>query len=158
APLKPAKLPGLTIEPLTVDSGVTKFDLVLLLQESPQGLMGSIEYNTDLFDRPTIARLFAHFQVLLEGIVAHPDRPVAELPLVSPLEQQQALVDWNRTAVEFPLDTCVQDLFEMHAARRPGALALGCVDRQLTYGELNDRANQLARHLQSQGVGPETVV
>lgn len=158
APLAAAELPGLKLTPVAVPGGTAKFDLVFVLQETPQGLAGSIEYNTDLFDAATISRWSEHFRVLLEGIVANPDTPVAELPLLAPHERRRLLVAWNQTRSRDPFAACVVDAFETCAARTPQALAIADADGSWTYGELNTRANRLAWHLIDAGVGPEVLV
>jgi amino acid adenylation domain-containing protein len=135
-----------------------KFDLSLTVNDSPAGLHTSWEFSTDLYDAPTIERMARHFERLLEGVVADPQQRIAELPLLSGAERHQLLVQWNDTAVDYPADRCIHELFEAQAARAPHAVALVYEQQQLTYGELNARANQLAHHLIGLGVGPETLV
>ena len=144
------RLPNLTIEPM--------YDLSLLYRESEEGITGHFEYNTDLFDRATIRRLLGHYQTLLEGIVATPDRPIGELPLLTDAERHQLLVAWNATATAYPRDACVHTLFEAQVARTPDAVALAWDGGTLTYAALNARANQLAHRLRALGVGPDTLV
>ncbi|NJR49193.1 MAG: amino acid adenylation domain-containing protein [Leptolyngbyaceae cyanobacterium CSU_1_3] len=139
-----------------VDTGTTECDLYLELDERPEGLIGRIEYSTDLFDADTIARLAEHFQTLLEGIVAHPEHRLTELPLLTTAEQQQ-LATWNNTHVEYP-EICLHQLIEAQALRTPDAIAVQACEEQLTYQELNQRANQLANHLQSLGITPDGLV
>jgi amino acid adenylation domain-containing protein len=161
APLSPLELPGLTMSPLQIDSGMAKFDLTLSMVETRRGLMGEVEYSSDLFDEKTIARLTIHYQNLLQDIVsteASPDRRLSELALLTADEQRRLVVEWNDTYDDLATKRCVHELFEMQAARRPDALALSDIDAHLTYAELNRRANGLARHLQALGVGPETRV
>ncbi|HEY0737520.1 MAG TPA: amino acid adenylation domain-containing protein [Herpetosiphonaceae bacterium] len=149
-------LPGLTATRLDVSNGGAVFDLTLQLTESAGSLHGLCEYNTDLFDATTIARLAAHYAVLLQAIVADPDRSVAELPLLTAAEQEQ-LDLLNATRVEYPQDLLPAWL-SAQAQRTPEQTALIFRDRRLSYRELEQRANQLARHLQSLGVGPESRV
>jgi amino acid adenylation domain-containing protein/non-ribosomal peptide synthase protein (TIGR01720 family) len=164
-------LPGLTLSPLPIENGTAKFDLILSLTETGQGLAGTLEYNTDLFDRETIVRMAGHFQTLLEGIVVHPDQRLSDLPLLTEAERQQILVEWNATtplpSPHFPLNFaehggseggCIHQLFEAQAGKTPEAVALTFEGQQLTYRELNGRANQLAHSLQKQGVGPDVLV
>ena len=158
APLEPLQLSGLTLSPLVVDTDTAKFDVTLELAEGPGGLTSSIEYNTDLFDSDTIERMAGHFQTLLEGIVANPDARVSELPLLTEAERHQLLVDWNKTETDYPRDKCIHELFEAQVERTPDANALVFEGKQLTYGELNRRANQLAHYLRKLGVGPEVLV
>ncbi|HID51266.1 MAG TPA: amino acid adenylation domain-containing protein, partial [Anaerolineae bacterium] len=113
---------------------------------------------TDLFDRSTIQRMIGHFQTLLEGIAADPQRPITELPLLTPAEQQLMLVDWNDTAVPFPDHTCIHHLFEEQVKRQPEVTAVTLDGQSLSYDQLNRKANQLAHHLLAQGVAPETIV
>jgi natural product biosynthesis luciferase-like monooxygenase protein/amino acid adenylation domain-containing protein/HAD superfamily phosphatase (TIGR01681 family) len=157
-PMPRLELPGLTIRPLEVDTAAAMFDLTLSLSESDQQIVGSLEYNTDLFSSQRIARILAHFQTLLEGIVANPDQQLAELPLLTAAERQQILGEWNATQVPYPTDVCLHQLFEAQVARIPAAVALVFEDQQLTYAELNRRANQLAHYLRSLGIGPDVRV
>jgi amino acid adenylation domain-containing protein len=149
---------GLSWRPFDVDIGTAKFDLTLELNETAEGLTGWFEYCTDLFDAATVARMAAHFQTLLEGIVANPDQRVSELPLISEAERNQLLVEWNDTAKPFPKEKCVHQLFEEQAARTPQATALIFQNQALTYRELNQRADQCAHRLRLLGVGPDVVV
>ncbi|MFN8596436.1 MAG: amino acid adenylation domain-containing protein [Anaerolineae bacterium] len=158
APAQPLTLPGLTVTDVPVDVGIANFDLTLTMQAKPDGLSGTFEYNTDLFDAATIERLAQHLQVLLSGIVAKPDRSIAALPIMSEAEERRILIDWNDTPTAYAIDRCVQHLFEAQAACRPDAVAVVSGDRQLTYRELNQRANRLAHYLQTFGVGPETLI
>ena len=147
---------GLTIT--TQDIGnQTRFDLEFHLWMVPEGLAGPLIYNTDLFERSTILRMLTHFQTLLEGIAANPDTRLSELPLLTKEEQKQAR-KWSRSKTEYERDLSVQTLVEAQAVRRPEAPALVYGTRQLTYGELNQRANQLAHYLQRRGVGLEARV
>ncbi|MHC5728802.1 MAG: AMP-binding protein, partial [Nostoc sp.] len=152
------ELPGLTLSPLESESGSAKFDLTLSIKETAQRLVGSLEYNTDLFEKSTIGRMTEHLQTLLSGIVANPKQRLSELPVLTELEQQTLLVDWNDTSVEYPQQQCIHQLFEAQVERTPDAIAVVFEDQQLTYRELNGRANQLAQYLRSLGVGSEVLV
>ncbi len=152
------ELPGLQIEPLELENINAKFDLTLSIQSSESGLVCGWEYKTDLFDRSTIERLAVNFQTLLESIVANPQQRVAQLPILSAIEQQQIVETWNQTQADYPLDRCFPQLFEAQVARTPDAIAVSFGDRHLTYQQLNVRANQWARHLVELGVGAETIV
>ncbi|MEH1824946.1 MAG: amino acid adenylation domain-containing protein [Nostoc sp.] len=169
APQSAANLPGLTIQnvPLPLDVKV-RFDLEVNYWEIPGGLEGVWCYNTDLFDATTITRIGQHFQTLLTAIVANPKARISELTLLSQTEHHQLLVEWNDTQVDYPHDLCIHQLFEEQVKRTPDAVAVVFVDerseasrrvnQQLTYGELNSRANQLAHYLQSLGVGADVLV
>ncbi|MBA3920895.1 MAG: amino acid adenylation domain-containing protein, partial [Nostocaceae cyanobacterium] len=139
-------------------SGITNFDLSLKLEETSTAINGYFEYRTDLFKAETISRMVGHFQTLLAGIVTNPARGIAELPLLTAKEQQQILVDWNNTATDYPNDKCIHELFAIQVARNPEAIAVVFAGQQMTYGELNTRANQLAHYLRSLGVGSEVPV
>jgi amino acid adenylation domain-containing protein len=158
APQKSLQLEGLTLSYLKTESRVAKFDLLLFMADSADGIKGALEYNTDLFEPATIERLLSHFRILLEAIVAQPERAVTELPLLSDAERRQLLVEWNETDVEAGTDSCIHHMFEEQVVRTPLATALVFGKERLTYAELNQRANQLAHHLQSLGVGPEVLV
>ncbi len=158
APMGELELPGCTWCELHPESTIAKFDLTLSMSETDRGLVGSWEYNTDLFDESTIERMAAHFQNLLSAIVENPQRAVAELPLLSEAERHQLLTEWNDTATEYPQDKCIHQLFEEQVEKIPDAVAVVFENQQLTYQQLNQRANQLAHHLQSKGVGPEVLV
>jgi len=120
--------------------------------------MGVWEYNTDLFNSETIERMTGHFLTLLEGIIANPREQVSQLPLLTKVEQQQLLIDGHNTEVDYPVDKCIHQLFEEQVERTPNAVAVVFEGQQLTYSELNYRANQLAHYLQSLGVKPDELV
>jgi amino acid adenylation domain-containing protein len=126
--------------------------------EEVEGLRGMLEYNTDLFDATTIERMAGHFHTLLEGIVTNLEQRIGTLPLLTEPERHQLLVAWNATQTEYPRDLCVHQRFEAQAARTPDRVAVVFEGQRLTYRELNQRANQLAHHLQSLGVGPDVLV
>ncbi|WP_287314903.1 non-ribosomal peptide synthetase, partial [Moorena sp. SIO1G6] len=156
-PLTDDKL-GWTVSQLEVDSGTSKFNLTFNLEERPEGMIGAIEYNTDLFDATTIDRAIGHFMTLLEGIVANPETSIAQLPLLTEAERHQLLVEWNDTAVNYPQDKCIHQLFEEQVERTPDAVAVAFEEQTLTYQELNGQANQLAHYLRKLGVKPDTLV
>ncbi|MFN8596434.1 MAG: amino acid adenylation domain-containing protein [Anaerolineae bacterium] len=157
-PSQPITLPGLTLTHLQPESGVSNFDLTLVLEETADGLSGAIEYSTDLFDADTIERLAEHFELLLTSIVADPDRSIATLPLLADHEQHQLLIEWNATHADYAHDRCVHQLIEAQAERTPRAIAIAAGDKTVTYRELNRRSNQLAHYLQKLGVGPDQLV
>jgi amino acid adenylation domain-containing protein len=158
APMGQLELPGLTLTPVEMESGTAKFDLTLVMTETEQGLQGIWEYNRDLFDASTIRRMISQFQTLLEGIVAHPDQRLAELPLLSAAERHQLLREWNNTPVPYPQTQCLHQLFEAQVGRTSAATAVVFADQSLTYTQLNQRANQLAHYLQQRGVGLDGLV
>ncbi|WP_164021073.1 amino acid adenylation domain-containing protein [Pyxidicoccus trucidator] len=152
------ELPGLSLRVLETELETVKFDLSLLLEDSPEGLGGALNYNTDLFDASTAERMVGHYRTLLEALVAGEDRRLGALPLLTASEREQLLVHWNATSAEFPRDTPLHALFSEQAARTPDAVALVLGGEQLTYGELERRSNQLAHHLRAYGVKPGTRV
>ncbi|MEG4594111.1 amino acid adenylation domain-containing protein [Microcoleus sp. F8_C2] len=152
------QMEGLRVSPLAVETGITHFDLALFIEKTSSGLIGEWEYNTDFFDDATIARITAHFHTLLSGIVANPEAPISDLPLLTQQEQHQLLFEWNDTTKDYPQDKCIHQLFEAQVENSPNAVAVVFEGKQLTYRELNARANQLAHYLQSLGVGPEVLV
>ena len=158
AAVAPARLSGLKLQPRDVDGGTAKFDLTLSMMETPQGLRAALEYNLDLFDRDTAARMLGHFQMLLEGIAAVPDQKLSKLPLLTADERQQLLVEWNNTGTPYPENETVPQLFDRQAARTPEAIAVKFEDRRLTYRELDARAGRLANYLRGLGVGPDVLV
>ncbi|MEM7555656.1 MAG: amino acid adenylation domain-containing protein [Cyanobacteria bacterium P01_A01_bin.84] len=139
-------------------NGTSKFDLTLFMEDSEQGLVATCEYNTDLFNVNTINRMLGHFQTLLSNIVNDPQQCISELPLLTPPERQQLLVEWNDTEKDYPQDKCIHQLFEEQVEITPSDIAVIFGQQQLTYQELNSRANQLAHYLQRQGVKSDTVV
>jgi amino acid adenylation domain-containing protein len=157
-PIPSVELPGLTLSTVELNAETAIFDLSLLMQETEQGLMGSLEYNRDLFDAETIARMGEHFQNLLQAIAINPEKRLSDLPLLSAAEQQQLLVDWNNTQVDYPLDRCIHQLIETQVEITPDAVAIVWGNEQLTYRQLNTKANQLAHYLQSLGVGADVLV
>jgi amino acid adenylation domain-containing protein len=158
APESELKLPGLSLSSIDEDSNTAKFDLSLDLFESSFGLTGAFEYSTDLFEASTIERMIGHFQVLLKAIVTHPETKLSELPLLTEAERNQILFHWNDTKIEYPLNQCIHSLFEAQVTKTPNAVAVVYQDQQLTYQELNTKANQLAHYLQTLGVKPESLV
>jgi amino acid adenylation domain-containing protein len=158
APRPLPNLSGMSFARVDLDSKTSKFDLTLSLRERDGKLIGFVEYSTDLFDASTIERLVGHLQTLLSGIVADPDQPIRTLPLLTEKEGHQMLVEWNDTAVDYPKDCCIHELFEAQVERTPDAVAVQFEGKQLTYRELNRRANQLAYYLRKLGVGPEKLV
>ncbi|MEH2050562.1 amino acid adenylation domain-containing protein [Nostoc sp.] len=158
APKSEIELTGLTVSWLLIESAIAKFDLTLSMESTSTGLVGGWEYNTDLFDSSTIERMTGHFVTLLEAIVANPNERISQLPILTAFEQQQLLVEWNDTQVDYPQDKCIHQLFEEQVERTPDAVAVVFENQQLTYHELNCRANQLAHYLRSLGVGADVLV
>ena len=157
-PVGEIELPDLTLRKLDIDSGTARFELYLELTEVEDHLSGMVQYSLDLFERGFIERFVGHYQALLEGMVTHPDRPLAALPLLTEAERRQLLGHWNDTAMDVPMDTPFQTLFEGIVQASPGRLAVACEDRQLTYAELAAQGGAVSHHLRQHGVGPDAIV
>jgi len=158
APMETIELPGLSFSPLTVPSTSVGYDLILSAEETPEGLQSALHYSTDLFDEVTARRMAGHFRTLLASIASDPQQRKSDLQILTDGERHQLLVEFNDTSADYPVDKCIHELFEAHAERSPDAAAVVFGQQRITYGELNRRANQLARHLRSLGVGPEVRV
>ncbi|HWO41818.1 MAG TPA: amino acid adenylation domain-containing protein [Candidatus Eisenbacteria bacterium] len=152
-PAEKLDLPDIRVTPVEVHNGTSLVDLTLITRPDSGGVLATIEYSTDLFDDATISRMLGHLQVLLHGIAAGPNRRLSELPLLSDAERQQ-LIAWNGTGGKEAGRQTIHGLFEMQAELAPEAVAVVSGEQQLRYGELDRRANQLARHLIKLGVAP----
>jgi amino acid adenylation domain-containing protein len=157
APAGP-ELPGLSQEVIELETATAKFDLMLVIDEKPDGAVATFEYATDLFDASTIDRMLEHFQVLLRSAISDPARPISKLEILGPAEKQTLLGDYLATNSDVATDRCVQELFEDQVAARPDAIAVKEGDRQLTYRELDALAEALASRLVELGAGPESVI
>ena len=158
APKSAAAVSGLRFEPLASEGTSAKFDLTLSIAETDKGLVASIEYATALFEATTIDRMARHYCALLEGIAAIPI--VASANWTCWRRRSAIVCWWSGTTRRRTIrrTSCVHELFEEQAARAPEAVALVFEGAQLSYGELNERANRLAHHLRSLGVGPDAIV
>ncbi|MCF5655210.1 amino acid adenylation domain-containing protein [Pseudomonas poae] len=152
------QLPGLLVEGLTWESKTAHFDLDLDVQESAEGIWASLGYATDLFDAGTVQRMARHWQNVLQGMVANPQQALGQLNLLEAGEQQQILELWDHSAAGFSSQRLVHQLVADRAQETPDAVAVKFADEQLTYGELDRRANRLAQALIARGVGPEVRV
>jgi len=150
-PLESLALPDLSFTMVSATKSMSEFDLVINAQETERGLFISFEYNTDLFEATTIRRLLEQFNLLLAGAVAQPEQRVSELPLLTELEKRQLLSEWDRSAVE-PVGRSVHQLFEQQVTRDPHATAVSFNGEQFTYGELDQRSNQIAHGLLESGI------
>ena len=171
APLPELSLPGLTVDLVEVLSNQTaKFDLNLIViprseqragstsRTGPSGITIIWEYNTELFDEATVRRFERHYQTVLEQLVADPTRRIADIPVLTDADRRQLLGQWSGRTREFPREACIHELFARQAEQTPRATALACDDRQVSYAELNQRANQLAHFLRSRGVRADVPV
>jgi amino acid adenylation domain-containing protein len=157
-PEKMVETSSLGLEELNLEHDVALFDLNLELVEQAGRLTCFFKYNLDLFEPATIERMAGHFQTLLAGIAANPERAISELPLLTDVEQYQLLATWNETLTDFPREKGIHQLFETQVERTPDAVAVVFGHKQLTYRQLNNRANQLAHYLRNYGVRSEMLV
>ena len=155
APEVKAELPGLEVEMLERQIQIATFDLSLVLQDSDQGMSGLLTGSLDLFEPEKLDRFVEHYEVLLESIVAGPEQKISQLPILSDAERQKLLVEWNDTQSATPDEHLIHQAIEATADRTPKAVAVRHEGEELTYSELNRRANQLARRLRCSGIGPE---
>ncbi|WP_232832495.1 non-ribosomal peptide synthetase [Photorhabdus sp. CRCIA-P01] len=146
------QLEGVSLRPRPEQTRNAMYELTLEAQQTEEGLIFSLEYNMDLFAEETIKRLVARFTTLLMGIVASPSEKLGDLALLPPEEQDYLLHSVNQTAVEYDRSQCIHERIEAFAEQTPDAIALIFGDQQLTYAQLNARANQLAHQLRAQGV------
>ena len=158
APRNEFDLDSIRISPYRSRSQPARFDMACSMGSSDHGLWGAIEYATDLFDESTIRRFASHLSRVLEHIAERPDERLITIHMLSEDERQQVLYDWNATAAEYPAERCVHELFERQAAKTPDAVALVFGEAEVSYKELNARANRLAHWLTDQGVGPDVRV
>ncbi|HVU25273.1 MAG TPA: amino acid adenylation domain-containing protein [Opitutus sp.] len=156
-PADALRLPGLTAAPVEVDTGTTKFDLTLALEETGGRLVARLEYNSDLFDDATAERFAAQYQRLLRGLVQAPAAAVGDLRLQDEAAEAVVLHEWNATARAYP-ERGLAELFGAQAARTPQAMAVRFQGIDLTYAELETRANRLAHLLRARGVRPDDCV
>lgn len=157
-PMEPLALQGLTLTPMRLETMTADYDLALSMAETADGLIGKLIYNALLFDAATIKRMGGHFETLMAGIAADPNQRVLDLPIVTKAEAVQILEEWNPPEQPIKSARCIHEFFEERVEQSPDAVAVIFEGQQLTYRELNQRANQLAHYLQKRGVGPEALV
>jgi len=153
-----SNLEGMNMEEIAGDSTSAKYDLSLYISEFSDRLEAYFEYNTDLFDHATIERFAEYYISLVEAITDDPGKKLSDYNVLSVEEREMLLVDFNDTAVDYERDLCTYQIFEKRALEAPDSIALICGEEKLTYGELNERANQLARLLRSKGTGRDDIV
>ncbi len=149
---------SLTLESIALGGEPAQFDLTMMMSETEQGFAATLQYNTDLFDPSTIQRMLEHFESLLQEIVTDPFKPVSTYSLLSKSEREQLLTEWNETQTDYPRDLCIHELIQEQVKRTPKAIAVQFQDESLTYKELDERADELAKVLVAQGVKPGTLV
>ncbi|MEU8122447.1 amino acid adenylation domain-containing protein [Spirillospora sp. NPDC049024] len=157
------ELPGIEADAWSAEANVAKFDLLFSCSErpstgdAPEGLDVVVEFAIDLFERETVEQLVTRFERFLRAVASNPDRPIGSVDVLGPDERRQVLVEWNATEHDVGLET-VPESIEAQVQRSPDAVAVVSEDTELSYRELNERANRLARYLIDQGVGPDRVV
>jgi len=149
---------SLNLVPFALGQRGSAFDMMLMMLNQGETLRGAFQYNTDLFDEAMMDRFADQFQVLLTGIVATPEQRLAELPLLSAVEEDRLLRNWNATGADYPYDRCLHELFEAQVAQSPRAIAAISGVQQLTYKQLDERANQIAWQLRERGIQPDDFV
>ena len=147
-----------SVQGMTMQSASAQFDLTLNMEDRGNELVGALEYNTDIFEHETVARMIRNFQRLLEGVARDPDQRVGYLPLLSSEQRYQLVSEWNATEADYPRTATVPQLFASQVRRTPHATAVTGSEGALSFDQLNRRANQLAHRLRRTGVGPESVV
>ncbi|MGH3634907.1 MAG: non-ribosomal peptide synthetase, partial [Mycobacterium sp.] len=147
----------LQLETIHIGQGGAPFDLLMQMGQQDGVLAGALQYNTDLFDAATIERMAGNFATVLDGIATDPDRRVSHLPLLT-ADERRGLATRNQTRVDYAAPACLHEMVAATAARIPDAVAVTFDDRELTYAELDRRANGLAQRLQRLGVGPDVIV
>jgi amino acid adenylation domain-containing protein/FkbM family methyltransferase len=158
APREELVLPGLRLEAVEVERATEKFDLTLGLAEGPEGLEATWTYNTQLFEEATVAQMASHFERLLESVADDPSEQVCRVALLGADERRRLVSESNATRAEFPANKCLHELLEEQAARRPAEAAVVFGQERISFGELNERADKLASHLRTLGVGPDVPV
>ncbi|GLS24562.1 non-ribosomal peptide synthetase [Marinibactrum halimedae] len=156
--IEPLNLPSVEATSLKSSGSLTQYDLMLIVQENERGLEMEWQYATDLFLKPTIERMVAQFETLLESIVLAPETKISQLSLLTRQETTQLLHDWNATQARYPQEKCLHQWFEEQVSATPNAIAVTFEETSLSYEQLNQRANQLAHYLVEQGVKPDSVV
>ncbi|MDB4286020.1 amino acid adenylation domain-containing protein [bacterium] len=155
SPMPKLEIEGLEAAFLEIDRGVSQFDLTLMISKIDGECHATVEYNSELFKPATITRMFQSFHMFLEYISIQPESPISKLQLSTPDELHRMVYEPNQTQLDFPRSSCIHQLIEKQVKQTPDAIAIVHDQTQLTYSELNRRANSLARHLQELGVRPE---
>lgn len=151
-------LHDLEVTPLKTHNNGAQLDIFLNIWSMKNEIQGYFEYNTDLFDQPTIERLNNHYRNLLQSILSHSDQEISRLEILAPEEKEKLIRKWNDTRKDYGQPVCIQELFENQARKSPDTPALIFEETQLTYRQLNEKANQLAHCLINQGIGPDDLV
>ena len=157
-PIRSLDLPGITTRPFESEGQTSRYDLTLEAFELNGEFQVHWEYNTDLFDEATIARMQGHYRCVLESLLSNPQAKISELPLLTPKEAEELVALGESTREQYPQMLCIHDWFEQQAAQTPDSIAVICGSFKLTYSELSIRSNQLAHRLCELGIGPDRLV
>ncbi|MGB8522553.1 MAG: amino acid adenylation domain-containing protein, partial [Candidatus Acidiferrales bacterium] len=157
-PQMPPLPKGWSLETEEVSNGGSKMDLIIVIDDKGESISGPITYNPDVFDASTIGRMIGHWKTLLQAAAREPERKISDLPILREEEREQILFEWNDTHVDYPQDVCLHELIERQAEQTPEFTAVIFEEQELSYRELNTRANQLAFHLRKLGVLPDDLV
>ena len=114
----------MALSQVEIANGIAQYDVALVMTDTAQGLIGELQYNTNLFETATITRMAGHFQTLLEGVVANPQQRLSDLPLLRATERQQLLLEWNTTSTDYCQEQCIHELFEAQVQQTPEAVAV----------------------------------
>jgi non-ribosomal peptide synthetase component F len=152
------EISGLKVRGIEEETVGAKFDLTLNMGEGREGIGGALEYSLDLYEGETIRRMARHYERVVGEMVRDAERGIREIELMSEQEKRQIINGWSRTKIEFERDRCIHHLFEAQAERSPESVAVVCEGEQISYRELNRRANQLGHYLKGLGVRPEMMV
>ena len=166
APFSEINLPNLEIKPYEMEGITANYDITLYMQKGNNRFSATFEYNTDLFNKDTLKQMAGEFEHLLEQIVAEPKQKISKISVLPENELSKIIFGFNHTKKEFEIDKCVHQRFEELVANQPDSIALTFTEveeklaftEQLTYEEVNKRANRLAHYLRKKGVGSETIV
>lgn len=157
-PNSSGEIENVALRSITVDPHTSKYDLTLEIFTNPEGVFFGFEFNTDIFDESTVQRMQGHYLQILNHLLDTPQSPIRTLPILTSSEQQQILVEWNATSVDYPREKTLPVLIEEQAARTPQAIAIQDESGSLSYADLDQASNRLAHYLQSQGVHSGTLV
>ncbi len=155
SPMPKLEIPGIETTFIEFDRGLSQFDLTLIVSRREEQYEAIVEYNSDLFDRVTITRMFGAYQMLLQHALTEPDSQISALQLLTGEELRHIVFGLNQTTIAFPQGKCIHTMIEEQVEKAPDAIAVIYGQKQLTYRELNLRANELAKHLRNLGIGPE---
>src|SRR5262249_51555849 len=149
---------GLKVSEISEEAVAARFDLAFVMMEGGEGIAGVLDYSQDLYEGERIRRMARHYEKVVEQVIRDAEQRIWEIELLSEAEKRQMGGEGNQTERPYPQNRCIHELFAEQAGRTPDRIAVACEGKEVSYGELNRKANQLGRYLQRLGVGPEEVV